>query len=440
MSANTIRKDFFKYTTLNIVGMLGISCYILADTFFVANGIGADGLAALNLAIPVYSFVHGCGLMLGVGGATKYTIAKSQGEHTRANQIFTTLFAVTGLAAVLFVLLGLFCSRPLTALLGADTALFEMTNTYLKVILLFAPFFLFDDLFAAFVRNDGEPGLAMAAMVAGSLFNIVMDYILIYPCGMGILGAVLATGMAPIVGMLILSLHKLQKKNQFHLLKFSLNKDHILGSMTLGFPSMVAEVSSGLVIIVFNWIVLNLAGNVGVAAYGIIANLAIVATSIYNGIAQGVQPLVSRAYGKQESSQIRSYLKYAIGTMLLLSAAVYAAVCLFPGDITALFNSEHNAQLQSIAEYGLILYFSSMFFIGFNMIISVFFTSTEHPIPAHIISLLRGLILIIPMAYLLANFFGLTGLWLAVPVTEALVCLLGILLWNRSRPYQDRSA
>ena len=118
--------------------MLGISCYILADTFFIANGIGAEGLAALNLAIPIYSFIHGCALMLGTGGATKFVIAQCQGEHRRANIIFTNSIKIGMIFALIFICSGLFLSEALTTFLKADAALWDMTNTYLKIILLFS--------------------------------------------------------------------------------------------------------------------------------------------------------------------------------------------------------------------------------------------------------------------------------------------------------------
>ena len=150
-------KEFLKYSALNVLGMLGLSCYILADTFFVAKGLLADGLAALNLAIPVYSFIHGTGLMLGMGGATRYSVLKSQRKDGEADKIFTNALFLSAAFAVLFVLTGIFLSEPLTAALGANAGIFEMTNTYLKVLLLFSPAFLLNDVLICFVRNDGNP-------------------------------------------------------------------------------------------------------------------------------------------------------------------------------------------------------------------------------------------------------------------------------------------
>ena len=173
---------------LNVLGMLGLSCYILADTFFISKGLGTLGLTALNLALPVFSFIQGVSLMLGVGGGIKYAVAKASGDQKSANSTFTVTLVLSAVLSLIFVLLGALASRPLTTFLKADSEVFEMTHQYLKVILLFAPAFIFSNVFASFVRNDGNPKLAMFATLFGSLFNIVFDYVLIFPCGMGILG------------------------------------------------------------------------------------------------------------------------------------------------------------------------------------------------------------------------------------------------------------
>lgn len=422
-------KEFIKYTTSNVLGMFGLSCYILADTYFISKGLGANGLTALNLAIPVYSFIHGSGLMLGMGGATRYSIYQSQKKVQNANIIFTNVIYTTALLASIFLLMGLFLSEEITAALGADAEVFAMTNTYLKVIMIFAPIFMMNEVLICFVRNDGNPQLTMCAMLSGSLANIMLDYIFIFPMHLGIFGAVFATGFAPVISMSILSLHLQKGKNQFHLVKTGIDCRMILKTLSLGFPSLIAEVSSGIVIIVFNIIILRLQGNVGVAAYGVIANLSLVVVAIYTGVAQGTQPLISSAYGCGDQKNIRQILRYAMAAMLMISCVVYLAVFLFAEPITSIFNSENNLLLQKIAVPGLKLYFTSAVLVGFNIIISVYFTSIERAVPAHIISLLRGLLVIVPMAFLLAKLCGIIGVWLAFPVTELLVAILGVGLY-----------
>ena len=424
-------REFLKYSSLNVLGMIALSCYILADTFFVSKALGADGLAALNLAIPVYSFINGSGLMIGMGGGIKYSIAKSQGAAQRADQTFTNSAVLTAVIAACFFLTGLLASGPLALLLGADGTVYEMTRTYLQVILLFAPMFMTNNLLLCFIRNDGAPQLSMAAMITGSLSNVVLDYVFMFPLGMGIFGAVLATGLAPVISILVLSPYLLRRKNQFHLRKCRISGKLALGIFSSGLPSLITEVSSGIVMIVFNTIILGIAGNIGVAAYGVIANLSLVVMSIYTGISQGIQPLLSSGYGTGNRKKIQSVLRYALVSAVLISAVVYVCVFFGADPIAAVFNSEQNATLQSIAVTGLKIYFTACVFAGFNIILSVYFTSTENALPAHIISILRGFVVIIPMAFLLSAAAELTGVWAAFPATELIVSLIGAGLFFR---------
>ena len=196
----------------------------------------------------------------------------------------------------------------------------------------------------------------------------------------------------------------------------------------MGFPSLIAQVSSGIVMITFNAIILKLAGNTGVAAYGVIANISLVIVAVYTGIAQGIQPLVSTFYGVGNSRQAKKVFHYALVTMLSVSAIVYLLIFVFAGPITAVFNSENNLELQQISVTGLKLYFISVPFVGYNIILATFFTSIERALPAHILSILRGLVLIIPMAFLLSALWKMTGVWLTYPISEFFTAILGFVI------------
>ncbi|MDD2972800.1 MAG: MATE family efflux transporter [Lachnospiraceae bacterium] len=422
-------KEFLQYTIMNIIGMIGLSCYILADTFFVSKGLGSEGLAALNIAIPVYSFIHGSGLMIGMGGATKYSILKGHNESEEVKKMFTNTLYLAGIMAAMFFLLGCFQAGNIAEILGADSNVHAMTETYLKILMLFAPVFLLNDILICFIRNDGNPKLSMSAMLVGSLANIILDYIFIFPMGMGIFGAVFATGLAPVISLIILSSHFFNKKNQFTCGKVKLHGAYIKNILGIGFPSFISEVASGIVIIIFNIIILKLRGNIGVAAYGVIANIALVAVAIHTGVAQGMQPLVSRAYGRGKIHIARTIYRYAIITVIIVSAFTYSLIFGMSENIVKAFNSEQNLQMQQIATIGLKLYFISIPFIGYNIVTAMFFSAVERPLSGQAIAILRGILLTIPIAVLLSYLFGLYGVWITVPVTEGIVAVAAAGFW-----------
>lgn len=432
MKQQTYFREFSHCTILSVLGTLGVSCYILADTFFVSKGLGTNGLAALNLAIPVYNFIHGTGLMLGMGGATRFSVRKSQNRKEEVNKIYTNTVYLAVLFSAVFAMLGFFFSKRLAYALGADADILEMTDIYLHWLLLFAPAFILNDVLLCFVRNDENPQLSMIAMLVGSFANIMLDYIFIFPMQMGIFGAIFATGLSPVISIMMMLPHWIKKKNTFHFIRTGLKADIVGQDLSLGFPSLIAQVSSGIVMITFNVIILRLKGNTGVAAYGVVANISLVVVAVFTGIGQGVQPLISRFYGRGDRKQIQTMLRYAMLTMLIVSGMEYVMIFVFAQPIAAVFNSGNNVELQRIAITGLKLYFLSVVFVGYNSILAIYFTSIEKALPAQILSMLRGFILIIPMALILSAIWEMTGVWLAYPVTELLTAILGFVITKRS--------
>lgn len=197
-------------------------------------------------------------------------------------------------------------------------------------------------------------------------------------------------------------------------------------NFTLGFPSLVEQLSSAVAIIVFNFLFLRIAGNTGVAAYGVIANISLVVLSVFNGISQGVQPLFSRAKGKSDFLSERALLKMSAACTAVFAVAAYLLLFVFALPVTQIFNKEGAELLCEMAVRGLKLYFLAAPFAGLNILFCSYFAATETPLPAHILSLLRGFAVLIPAAFLLAALWGETGVWLAFPVTEFLVCIAAL--------------
>lgn len=420
--------EFRRYAAPGVLGMIGISCYILADTFFVAKGTGSLGLAALNIAIPAYNLMNGLGLMVGVGGATHYSLCRAQGDASEADRTFTHTLLLGLCIALVFVLTGTFGVVPLSRLLGANAETLDMTAVYLRLLLCFAPFFVTNNIMIAFVRNDGEPGRAMAGMIAGSLFNIVFDWVFIFPCGLGMFGAALATGASPLVSLLVLSGHLRRPSRGFHLRRERLRPRLLPRICAPGLSSLVSELASGITLLLINLVLLRIAGNTAVAAYGVIANLALVESAIFTGLSTGVQPLISRS----AEADRRRLLRWTVTTALVISALMYVLVFVFASPITAVFNSEHDPALAACAVPGLRIYFAGFLAACINIIAAAYFSAAGQASRGFIISLVRSIIAIPPVLFALSALLGVTGVWLTFPAVEALACVLSLLFILRS--------
>ena len=410
----SVRGQFARYVSMNVLGMLGLSCYILADTFFVARGVGALGLAALNLALPAFSVMNSIGLMLGIGGGTRYAISGSKTAFTRSLRL-------AALAAAVLVAVGVFCPGWVARLLGAGADTVGDATVYLRVLLCFSPMFLLNNILQGFVRNDGAPRRAMTAMLVGSLSNVVLDYVFVFPCGLGMFGAALATGCAPVIGVLIQLPHLRREGCDLRLVPAPFSPARAGRICALGMPALIGELSGGTVILVFNRILLGLGGSDAVAAYGVVANLALVAVSINTGIAQGVQPLVSGLYGKGEWSAARRVLRWGLVLAAAVGGAVWLGCMLLAKPIAGIFLRGEATALVDMAARGLSIYFFAFWFLGINVVAAAFFSAVDRPAEGFWISLLRGFAVIIPMAFLLAALWGIDGVWLSMPVTEAAV-------------------
>ena len=434
MNQQVSLRTFARYAAPGILGQVGISCYILADTFFVSRGTGAIGLAALNIALPLYNLMNGIGLMIGVGSATHFTICRAQHQQRDADRTFTHAVGLGLAAGVFFLLLGLLAGGPLARLLGADADTFPLTLVYLRTLLCFGPFFVMNNVLLAFVRNDGGPNRAMAGMIIGSLSNVVMDYVFIFPLGMGMFGAALATGVSPIISILILSGHLRAPSRGFHLLRARPRLRLLPALCTPGLPSLISELSSGVVLLLFNQVLLRLAGNTGVAAYGIVANLALVAVAIFTGLSTGTQPLVSHSSGTGAAAALRRLLQYGVLTALAIATVLFALVFAFAGPIAAAFNSAGDPVLADYAVTGLRIYFLGFWCAGLNIVSAAFFSASGRAAQGFAISLLRGVIVIPPVLLALTALAEVHGVWATFPTVEAIVAVLTLVcIWRAFR-------
>lgn len=432
---DSFRKTFLQNVLLGMLSMFGQSLFILADTFFIANGVGPEGIAALNIVLPVVNIINGIGWMLGVGGATLFAASKGRGEIKKANQYFSYTAVLTVIMGLLFITMTLGFQQPILTILGASGELYPLANSYYEIIALFSILFMLNNMLITFLRNDGNAKLAMIAFSTGGMVNIILDYLFIYPLNMGMRGAAIATVISPMVSLLILTFHRTNKNRTLAFTRFKKEWKTAWNIVSLGFSSFLNEFSSALVMFLFNIVLLNLVGNIAVSAYAIIANMNIIAIAIFTGIGQGMQPLASINYGSRNKRNVRKTLKYTLATSAVVGIAMFLIGWFFSEQIVDLFNSENNLQLAEIAEPGLRLYFSSFLFTGINFTVIYSMAAVQRSRATLIVSLLRGVLLVVPVLMLMMNNFGLTGIWLTMTIVEIITLIVSVAIlfryWKR---------
>lgn len=420
---NSVTKQFIKYVSQNIFGMLGVSCYIIVDTFFIAKAAGANGITVLNLALPMYNLIFAIGSMIGVGSATRFAILRAQ-KDKRADDYFSNAIFFSWIFGIWFVLAGIFIPDKLLSFMGGDAQIVELGIGYTRLFLMFAPFFMMNYIVGAFVRNDNSPTLSMIGTVMGSLSNVLFDYIFMFVFNMGLAGAALATVASPILSILICSIHFISKKNT---IKFTMKLpsiDRLIKSCQLGASAFVGELSAGIITTTYNFLILGIAGNIGVAAYGVVTNYAMVANAMFNGVTQGAQPLISKYYGQNDKSSVNKLKGLGIITVMLIALLIYGVVFKNTNALVQIFNSENDMYLSKYAFDGMRLYFIGFLFAGYNIFGAGYFSATDKALNALWISVSRGIVVILLCAIILANIFGFTGVWISFAVTEAITAII----------------
>lgn len=419
---------FYRYVSSSTIGMLSISLYIFADTYYIAQGVGTAGLTALNLLLPAYNFFNALALMVAVGGATLFSLSKKQ-------EVFKLAIYLTWASALPFTIGGCFFSEQIALYLGADHSTLHYTAQYLHIMLTAAPLFMLNTVIADFVRNDKQPKLVMAAMLTSSLSNILLDYLFVMVFKWSMFGAALATAICPCLSLLVLSSHWFYFKRRYgqaflafrhvSLAKVSCELPHYCRRIiALGIPSFVMEISSGIVIAVYNNLLLGKDGNLAVAAYAIVANLAMIALSIFYGIAKGVQPLLSDAVYHNKPADIRLIWRQTCIVLSILTISLYLFFLKERTFLVDAFNENGNVHLQILAENACTLYFLGMIPAAFNILFATYYAARGFAKTAQFFSLLRSIVLLLPLIYAFAYLAADQYIWLAFPVTELLVLLL----------------
>ncbi|GAA0440280.1 MAG: MATE family efflux transporter [Bacillota bacterium] len=423
LKQQSVKKVFFQYFFPSLLGMMLMSINILIDGIFVGNGVGAEGLAGVNLAMPVFSLIFSIALWIGIGGGTIYSIYTGGEQLTKARSVFS-LAIVSALLLLLIVgVFGYVNVEAIAKLLGANTDTLTHTVEYLKIMFLLGWLIALQQLLSIFVRNDGSPTLSMVALGATAIINIGLNYYMIFVLELGVLGAALATALASFAGLLVLLLHFFKKHSNLRSPSFQWSWKMLGSIFSIGFPSFLAEAGTLVFVAGYNLAVVGLLGTEGVAAFSVVNYLHGFMFLSFFGIESALQPLISFYHGAKEKVRIKESVRigekasFTLGGILLL-IGLFAAPLL-----VSLFGLESD-EVRKLAVQGIRLFFIGYIFLGFNFVYMTYFQSIGEIRPSIIIILLRSFVFILVLLWLLPKFFGIAGVWLALPIAEMLVALL----------------
>lgn len=418
----SLRKQFFRFSTATVASLMVFSLYSIVDGLFVARGVGEYAMSAVNLSVPFINLLFSIAVIFAVGTSTIIAYLLGQKNAQSANKLFSQNLVTLAVIGITISILVLVFTKPFALLLGADELTLEYTIHYLQGLAPFAVCFMISYNSEVLVKTDGRPRLALITVCVGCVTNCVLDYLAIFHWDMGIWGAAAATGVSQLLTCVIYMTHFFGKYTTFHPVRFRMDWKIYRRLLPIGISDGLTELCNGLMIFLFNHTILRCIGTDGLVAYTIIAYANTLVINITMGISQGSQPLISFQNGRGDSAAIGKLLGYGLRTMCGVAAVCFTALFLAAPALIGMFLPEAEPQMLAFSTDAFRRYSLCYLPVGFNIYIAGFLTAMERPVPAVAISTGRGLILQGSILLLLAAVFGGSSIWFA-PLISELLCL-----------------
>ncbi len=427
-----VSKVFMRYLIPSLIGMMVMAVNIVVDGIMVGNALGEVALAGVGIASPVYTLFLAMSLWIGMGGATLFSQAMGAGRVKHAQFIFSHSMVLITVFTLIIGLTALIFQEPLTYLLGANDETFQYANDYLVVMLIFGFAFTLENALSTFIRNDRNPNLAMTALVVAAVSNIGINYVVLFVLDLGVREVALGTILSAVFGILVMTAHFFKKQNNLKLVRFKFDVPLFKDTMSIGFPSFLAEVGISVFTIAFNVTLSILVGTVGVAAFSILNYVHSVMLMMFLGMAAAVQPLVSYYHGAKSTERIRQTVRIALITAVVAGLAAFLVGLIGTRQIVAIFG-DFSADVVSMATTGIRLFFIAYLFMGVNFVMMSYFQSISQIRMATWITASREIIFMMIFILILPPFIGVYGVWLSIPLAE-LIVMITVIIYIRNNP------
>lgn len=413
-------KRLLRFVTPSIVMMLCTSLYSIVDGLFVSNFVGKTPFAAVNLIFPILTAISTVGFMLGTGGSAIVSMTLGTGQREKANQYFSMLVYAGIVLSIILSVPGFIFMPTIAAALGAEGELLEYTILYGRILVAGQTAFILQNMFQSFFPVAEKPTLSLKISVAAGLTNFALDALFIIVFQWGLAGAAAATVMGQIVGGVVPLIYFLRKNNSLlRLTKTRFDGRVFLKACTNGFSEMLTNLSTSLVNVLYNLQLMKIAGENGIAAYGVIMYIYFIFAAIFIGYSIGGSPVISYHYGAGNHGELKNLFKMSltiIGVAGVVLTVLAEALAL---PLTRIYVS-YDAELLEMTCHGFRLYALAFLFGGFNAFGSSFFTALGDGLVSAAISFLRTLVFQVAVIMILPSILGLDGVWLAIGAAEIL--------------------
>lgn len=429
-----ISSIFFQYSIPSILGMLAISSASIVDGFFIGNYVGDSGLAAINISLPIFSFLFGFALMLAIGSSVVAGKLIGEGDSKNASLIFSKTIVTTTLFSFLTSSVLFLNIETLLHLFGADEKLAKMAMEYLSVMLIFIPFLMIGVVLDYFVRGDNRPNLAFIALLFSALINVLLDWFMIVYLQKGIFGAALATGISQLALLFILLPHFFSQKATIRFVKPSGSYTQILKATYNGASEFVNEISIGISTLIFNYVMIKNFGIEGIAAFTVINYLLLIGIMISFGISDSLQPIISKNFGAKEHKRIEAFLQLAFRATSLVGVVMILLLLFVPETLANIFLEDSNDKTKQIVLSFAAFIWIAFLFNGRNLVISAYLTAIHKPLASMMIALSRSFIFPVLFIVTLPFLFDKNGILMAIPMAEVVTFVIAMRLFRKFSP------
>lgn len=414
----SIYKQFWRYTIPTVAAMLVNGLYQVIDGIFIGRYVGADGLAAINIAWPVISVILGLGMLVGVGTGALVSIRQGEKDNQGAQQILLTglllLFAITPIVSGVLYLF----AENFILWQGAEGRVYQLSLQYIHILIGACAFTLGSIAMPFLLRNDDSPNLATLLMVIGAIINIVLDYIFIAWLSWELTGAAIATAIAQFVVMALGLVYFFTSRATLRLrldqirIKFAV----IPQIFAIGTPSLIMYAYGSVMVALHNGLFAAYGNQLMIGAYAILGYIVTVYYLTAEGIANGMQPLVSYNHGAGNQQNIRKLLKVAMFTAVSVGMAFVLLLNLFPTQFISVFNSG-DTQLIEYTVTGIRLHMFAMALDGFLVVTGAYYQAINKSSKAMFV-VVGNMLIQLPFLYIMPKLFGVTGIWIAFPLSN----------------------